>query len=76
MQAVTLLARRGQPAAEVAADLLARNEVPFNWVDLDDGRRPDASGRRPVRPDRGGARHHGRRGLAALRRARLLHDRA
>jgi thioredoxin reductase (NADPH) len=36
MPAVTLLARRGQPAAEVAGDLLERNEVPLHWVDLDD----------------------------------------
>jgi thioredoxin reductase (NADPH) len=36
MPPVTLLARRGQPAAEVASDLLERNEVPLHWVDLDD----------------------------------------
>ena len=36
MPPVTLLACHGQPAAEVASDLLERNEVPLHWVDLDD----------------------------------------
>jgi hypothetical protein len=35
MQPVTLLGRRGQPAAEAAREFLARNDALLHWVDLD-----------------------------------------
>ncbi len=35
MQPVTLLGRRGQPAAEAAREFLERNDAPLHWVDLD-----------------------------------------
>jgi hypothetical protein len=35
MQPVTLLGRRGQPAAEAAREFLDRNDAPLHWVDLD-----------------------------------------
>jgi len=32
---VTIVARRGTPGLDTARDLLAQNEVPHRWVDLD-----------------------------------------
>ena len=36
MDPVTLLGRRGHPAAEAAREFLGRNDVPLHWVDVDD----------------------------------------
>ncbi len=36
MDPVTLLGRRGQPAAEAAREFLGRNDVPLHWVNVDD----------------------------------------